>query len=142
MGIFRKENAFSQYNRVQFILEFHGTLLIRLLHVVHKLHILLLHGRCMSESVWPFENRVVHSLSHMMSQICRQPLSTYNRGLRYYRIGIESPILLEKSIVLVSYQYQNSWTGKYRYQYQYRLFKVESISIGISITFFINEYQI
>ena len=53
LGIFRNElsSPFSQYNRVQSILHFHGTLLICLLHVVHKLHILLLHGRCMSESV-------------------------------------------------------------------------------------------
>ena len=33
------------------------------------------------------------------------------RALRYYRIGIESPILLEKSIVSVSYQYRNSTRG-------------------------------
>ena len=44
------------------------------------------------------------------------------RGLRYYRIGIESPILFEKSIVSVSYQYRNSWAGKYR------------ISIGINFS--------
>ena len=36
------------------------------------------------------------------------------RALRYYRIGIESPILLEKSIVSVSYQYRNSTTRKYQ----------------------------
>ena len=43
---------------------------------------------------------------------CLQHLS--NRALRYYRIGIESPILFEKSIVSVSYQYRNSTTRKYQ----------------------------
>ena len=36
------------------------------------------------------------------------------RALRYYRTGIESPILLEKSIVSVLYQYQHSTTRKYQ----------------------------
>ena len=67
-------------------------------------------------------------------------------------------VLYQRSSIL-SYRYRKSdiFREKYRigivsvskfmnwkvsYQYQYRLFKVESISIGISITFFINEYQI
>ena len=67
--------------------------------------------------------------------------------------------ILYQSPSILSYRYRKSDTfrEKYRigivsvskfmnwkvsYQYQYRLFKVESISIGISITFFIHEYQI
>ena len=55
----------------------------------------------------------------------------YGRGLRYYRIGIESPIFLEKSIVSVSYQYRNSWTGKYRISIDFSRWKV-SVSVSVS----------
>ena len=46
-----------------------------------------------------------------------------NRGLRYYRIGIETTILLSQCIVSVSYQYQNSKLEKYQYWYRYRNFR-------------------
>ena len=64
--------------------------------------------------------------------------------------------LCQRSLIL-SYRYRKSdiFRDKYRIgivsvskfmkwkvSYQYRLFKVESISIGICITFFITEYQI
>ena len=47
---------------------------------------------------------------YLLDQMTSHP----TRALRYYRIGIESPILFEKSIVSVSYQYRNSTTRKYQ----------------------------
>ena len=55
------------------------------------------------------------------------------RGLRYYRIGIESPIFLEKSIVSVSYQYRNSWTGKYRISISID-FSRWKVSVSVSVS--------
>ena len=55
------------------------------------------------------------------------------RGLRYYRIGIESPIFLEKSIVSVSYQYRNSWTGKYRISISID-FSSWKVSVSVSVS--------
>ena len=55
------------------------------------------------------------------------------RGLRYYRIGIKSPIFLEKSIVSVSYQYRNSWTGKYRISISID-FSRWKVSVSVSVS--------
>ena len=63
------------------------------------------------------------------------PALVEGRALRYYRIGIESPILLEKSIVSVSYQYRNSTTRKYQLSISIKNTIFKSISI-VSVSLF------
>ena len=63
---------------------------------VYEARVMALEGRLVSSSKKPYK------------------LLGWTRGLRYYRIGIETSILLDKSIESVSYQYRNSWAGKYR----------------------------
>ena len=70
----------------------------------------------------------------------------------------DNPLHFKQSSSILSYRYRKSdiFREKYRigivsvskfmnwkvsYQYQYRFFKVESISIGISITFSIYEHK-
>ena len=57
------------------------------------------------------------------------------RDLRYYRIGIKNPILWPKSIVSVSYQYQNFSLESISISIGIEILDIESISISIGIKF-------
>ena len=82
----------------------------------------------------------IASYSHYTQKL--HDILLWSRALRYYRIGIESPILLEKSIVSVSYQYRNSTTRKYQLSISIKNTIFKSISI-VSVSLFLAKwYQV
>ena len=106
---------------------------------------------------WPWVKTFLFRSSQQLPRLSLRPL----KGVLSWHGALPGPSthLLRQRSSILSYRYRKSdiFREKYRigivsvskfmnwkvsYQYQYRLFKVESISIGISITFFKNEYQI